>query len=690
MKKQIISFALALALLFTLLSSVLPITAATDTDYIGEYRLPRAFVGTDETYGLRTGTLPCVGKPRVVVFVIDFLDDNNTDNEGNAFRYSASDIEKHFFDDSMMNKPFVKGADYTPYLGYGFYSMRDFFYRSSYGKLDITGEVFTYTTEKPRKEYFPYDHDQYPQSSVYNAGDEIVDEVIKYAERESILDWNKFDTNEDGYIDGIFFVLRNSLYGTIHSGFASAGCDYTLGGKKIGTYTFMFGAGSFFPRISTMVHEAVHMMGVGDDIYLHMGKNPYGSGAHSIMDDFPISGDLPGIYKYIFNWIEPIHINTAGKTQVTLASMSDKSQMVVIHPNADRKNLNWFVVEYITPTNNNSFLPVEPEGGLRIWRATMEPSVWELHHELFGGWHFFRVKFVYLEAIHRPYTFDWDYLWNNFEKYWNHFFYPGDSFTPFTELNSNYPLGFRDENWRRYMDEMADSGIYLENIRISDGLAHFDVTIIPCKDYIPFGNLDNFTKTRAYSDTFTDIDGAWYTDWVKRAYEYGIIGGIGNNRFDPDGNLTGAQALTIGARIHSVYKYGSEGQARIESFKRPGDNWYDMYVLYAKAEGLIGFQLDRKMDTPITRAEMVFAWSKILEPMDMTPKNTVNSLPDVFAHRLYGNAIMSFYRAGIVSGVDSEGTFNPNNNITRAEAATIFMRLVDTELRSSGRTFGAP
>jgi hypothetical protein len=201
-------------------------------------------------------------------------------------------------------------------------------------------------------------------------------------------------------------------------------------------------------------------------------------------------------------------------------------------------------------------------------------------------------------------------------------------------------------------------------------------------------SLASFTRPNTYTPgTFTDIDNAWYTDWIKNSFEYGIIQGIGNNRFDPNGNLTGAQALTIGARIHSVYKYGSAGEAKIQSFARSGDNWYDRFVLCAKAEGLVGNEFDAKMDTPVTRAEMVFAWSKLLEAKDMTTQNTVNSLPDVNANTQYRDAIMLFYRAGIVGGVDSAGTFRPNNNITRAEAATIFMRLVDAELRGEGRTF---
>ena len=203
--------------------------------------------------------------------------------------------------------------------------------------------------------------------------------------------------------------------------------------------------------------------------------------------------------------------------------------------------------------------------------------------------------------------------------------------------------------------------------------------------------LGNFAKTGTYTaETFTDIGGQWYTDWVSRAYEYGIIAGVGNNKFNPTGNLSGAEALTIGARIHSIYKYGAaDGEAKIQAYKADGDQWYDMFVLYCKAEGLIGGELDSKLTAPITRSEMIFAWSKLLQSSDMPKQNTVNSLPDVTQATPYHDEIIYFYEAGILSGTDSNGTFAPNNNITRAEAATIFMRLIEADARGSGKAFGS-
>ena len=72
----------------------------------------------------------------------------------------------------------------------------------------------------------------------------------------------------------------------------------------------------------------------------------------------------------------------------------------------------------------------------------------------------------------------------------------------------------------------------------------------------------------------------------------------------------------------------------------------------------------------------------------MPQLNTVNGLPDVTPSTQFSEAIFYFYEAGILTGTDSAGTFAPGNSIVRAEAAAIFMRLVDSSLRNSGGDFG--
>jgi hypothetical protein len=229
-------------------------------------------------------------------------------------------------------------------------------------------------------------------------------------------------------------------------------------------------------------------------------------------------------------------------------------------------------------------------------------------------------------------------------------------------------------------------------MRRAISLSIIAAVLLTCVGGISLANtensLTNFSKVQTYSEgTFIDISG-WYVDFVKEAYEYGIVSGVGNNRFAPQNNLTTQEAITIGARIHAIYKYGYDAvDSKIDDYSLPDDQWYSKFVAYAKAEGIIGVEFDYLIGQNITRAQMVHCWSRILLPADMPKVNTVNSLPDVNDSTEYKDSIFMMYEAGILSGTDSIGTFNPDRAITRAECSTIFMKLIDKASRSSGKTF---
>ena len=229
-------------------------------------------------------------------------------------------------------------------------------------------------------------------------------------------------------------------------------------------------------------------------------------------------------------------------------------------------------------------------------------------------------------------------------------------------------------------------------------------------DALDTGNqyaLSNIEKVKVYepNQTFTDIpENAWYKNAVAVAYEYGVIEGKGNNKFDPDGYLTGPEALTIAARIHAYYKYGKEegskligeyNRANVSSGMMWSITWWHGALEYCKVEDLVKGSdfdyLDNYESYPppaLNRCEMVHAWAKILQPKDMKKQNTVLRLPDVNADTAYSADILLFYEVGIVAGTNAQGAFRPDKNITRAEAATIFMNIIDVSKRHNGRTYG--
>lgn len=58
---------------------------------------------------------------------------------------------------------------------------------------------------------------------------------------------------------------------------------------------------------------------------------------------------------------------------------------------------------------------------------------------------------------------------------------------------------------------------------------------------------------------FTDVDAAdWFAPYVDVCVKAGLMNGVGEGRFDPQGTVTLAQAVTLAARIHNI-KNGGDG-----------------------------------------------------------------------------------------------------------------------------------
>ena len=83
------------------------------------------------------------------------------------------------------------------------------------------------------------------------------------------------------------------------------------------------------------------------------------------------------------------------------------------------------------------------------------------------------------------------------------------------------------------------------------------------------GSLDNFKKGASYpAGKFTDVpSNAWYIESVKAGYEYGLVKGSSETTFNPSGNMTVAEAVTLAARLHSIYYTGKADFAQ-------GKPWY--------------------------------------------------------------------------------------------------------------------
>ena len=121
-----------------------------------------------------------------------------------------------------------------------------------------------------------------------------------------------------------------------------------------------------------------------------------------------------------------------------------------------------------------------------------------------------------------------------------------------------------------------------------------------------------FTKTNTYADgTFDDVKStSWYAKEVASAYELGFMNGKAEGKFAPDGNVTVAEAITMASRVHSIYN-GKE-------IAKTEGKWYDMYVQYALANGIIAEGQYTNYDRNIMRYEMAVMFSEEATPLCKT------------------------------------------------------------------------
>ncbi len=92
------------------------------------------------------------------------------------------------------------------------------------------------------------------------------------------------------------------------------------------------------------------------------------------------------------------------------------------------------------------------------------------------------------------------------------------------------------------------------------------------------------------TNTFDDVpDGAWYTDAVTWAAENGVVAGIGNGRFDPDGSVTREQTAVILFNYAQSKGYDVSARADLSAFPDAGSvsGWAQDALAWANASGLI-------------------------------------------------------------------------------------------------------
>ena len=170
----------------------------------------------------------------------------------------------------------------------------------------------------------------------------------------------------------------------------------------------------------------------------------------------------------------------------------------------------------------------------------------------------------------------------------------------------------------------------------------------------------------------------WAREAIATASALGLMQGMEDGRFYPEGQLTVAQVLALGARVHSLKHTGSA--VFDESY---GSHWYDVYQRYCITNGLIQRQTFRDLTAPATRAQTALVLAHALDAADLPVIRRQERIPDVGTKDFAADEIYLLYKAGVLNGVDERGSFAPDRTLRRSEAAAILSRLMEPELRTA-------
>ena len=176
---------------------------------------------------------------------------------------------------------------------------------------------------------------------------------------------------------------------------------------------------------------------------------------------------------------------------------------------------------------------------------------------------------------------------------------------------------------------------------------------------------------------FTDVPkDAWYHDYVYDLVYRGVVNGMTATTYEPEGKLTRAQFVKLLAcslaDAETLKTY--EGK---HPFKDSEGHWSEAYIAWAKDKGIVEGVSATEFDpeAPITREQMatIFGRYALKQGIEL-PKseNAAGSFPDADKISEYAREFVELMRiAGILNGYE-DGTFRPQGNATRAEAAKLF------------------
>ncbi|MBE6847276.1 MAG: hypothetical protein E7503_03975 [Ruminococcus sp.] len=291
-------------------------------------------------------SVPSVGDVKILMVTVNFPDCSFTEG------YTDEQVQDMMFGPSDPASPL-----------YPMESISGYFSRASYGRLNMTGEVYSYTSSNSIDSYV-------------GRTDDLVDEVL--AALDDRIDYSQFDADGNGTMDTMLLALPGSAstddWWPCNGGYYNNRYfdGVVLGNLCVGGWALSDVTGF----ISTWVHELGHGMGLPDYYkYVNTEDGYYGLNGDAgleMMDD--AFGDMSAFSKLMLGWYttDEVMLYNGGTQTYTLQSSQQAPNCIVI-PRYDINGYlsEYFIVEYATYEGNNIHW-LFANGGIRILHCQAE------------------------------------------------------------------------------------------------------------------------------------------------------------------------------------------------------------------------------------------------------------------------------------------------------------------------------
>jgi len=287
------------------------------------------------------GSLPSLGSPRTLLIAIDFPDHPHTVPEATlqSMMFGSGD-QSHFPIESL----------------------RRYYQRSSYNKLDIQGDVLGWYRAKDNRDTYT-DH-----------AETLIEEAMDYYASQG-HDFAQYDNNADGRIDYfcVMWTGPDTGWGSFWWGWFGGFGDssYRVSGKSLGGFSWQWEQGD--PMV--IIHETGHALGLPD--YYDYDDSVGPRGGVGSLDEMASNGcDHNGFSKWMLDWLVPTTVGSLKEARnFVLQPTGTAADAVAVMPGMTSAGLfsEWFLVQNRSRYANDSWMPTD---GLLIWHVDARLNQW--------------------------------------------------------------------------------------------------------------------------------------------------------------------------------------------------------------------------------------------------------------------------------------------------------------------------